>query len=360
MFKAEIKERRHLSLEKGYIAYIMISPFIIAFCFFSLYTIIYTISMSFTNMDTRKPDAAEFIWFKQYIDFFKKIFERMWSDDKPFSFSLDSLKRLFDYKGYHPYLKALVNTWKIWLVNFIPQLSIAMLLSVWFNSSFLKIKVVGFWRSVLYLPNLLMPATVGVIFSKLFRDDLAPANQFLVGTLKVLDKPIMFLLNETFAQNLISFIQWWMWYGNTIIILVAGMSSISVSLYESAMIDGAGGMKMFRYITLPSLRPIMVFTLVTSLVGGMQMFDIPYLINAEGGPNGATKTMYMLMYGNYNDGKAGGFSAAVGVIILLMTTICSLIIFRVLRDKDASSERKAFRVAQKEKRMMMKSKGGSR
>ncbi len=346
--------RSRFSLEKGYVAYIMIAPFVIVFLIFSLYTVLYTFSLSFSDMKLTEMSKAKFNGGDNFVDFFEKIYNKMWKDR---SFSIS---RLFEYSDYHQNLKAIANTWKIWLVNFIPQLAIAMLLSVWFNSTFLKLKFVGFWRSILYMPNLLMPATVGVIFFKIFQNDYAPANQFLVGVLKIVDQPVEFLMKPPFSQYLVAFIQWWMWYGNTIVILVAGMSSISVSLYESAMIDGAGGWKMFRYITLPSLRPILVFTLVTSLVGGMQMFDIPYLISAEGSPENTITTIYMLMHRTYLAGKAVGYSAMIGVIILMMTTVCSLLIFRVLRDKDAAAERKASVIARREKRRHLQASRGGR
>jgi multiple sugar transport system permease protein len=340
------RERRHLSLEKGHVAYIMIAPFIIVFCIFSLYTVIYTLYIGFTNLNVLKPTQVKFVGLDNFERFFKNFL--------PKNLSWEAIKESFDYQKFSVQKKSIVNTWKIWLVNYIPQLGIAMLLSVWFSSSFLKIKLIGFWRSLLYMPNLLMPATVGVIFFKLFQDRMAPANQFMVGVLGVWDEGFEFLMNETFSQMLISFIQWWMWYGNTIVILVAGMSSISVSLYESAMIDGAGGVKMFRYITLPSLRPILVYTLVTSLVGGMQMFDIPYLISAEGNPRNSITTIYCLMQRQFQIANAAGSAAAIGIILLLMTTVCSRLIFFLLRDKDAGMERKASRAARKERALRLK------
>lgn len=342
------RERRHLSLEKGHVAYIMIAPFVIVFCIFSLYTVLYTLYIGFTNLNVLKPTQAKFVGLDNFERFFKGFL--------PKDLSWESIKESFNYQTFSVQKKSIVNTWKIWLVNYIPQLSIAMLLSVWFSSSFLKIKLIGFWRSILYMPNLLMPATVGFVFFKIFQDKLAPANQFLVGMTGIWEKPFEFMLDKNFSQMLVSFIQWWMWYGNTIVILVAGMSTISVSLYESAMIDGAGGMKMFRYITLPSLRPILVFTLVTSLVGGMQMFDIPYLISAEGNPSNSITTIFVLMQRQFQIGNAAGSAAAIGIILLIMTTICSLIIFYLLRDKDAGRERKAMKTARKER--ALRAKGG--
>lgn len=311
------------SLEKGYMGYIMISPFVVVFIVFSLYSVLNTIWLAFTDTQLLVPSSGKFVGMYN--------FQRLLKD------------RVF--------IKSIGNTWKIWLLNFIPQLGIAMLLSVWFTSSFLKLKLVGMWRSLLYLPNMFMPATVGVLYFKLFQDIYSPANQFLT-MINAIPEPIRFMDKPVFLQMLTAYIQWWMWYGNTIIILVAGMSSIPASFYESGMIDGANGWKMFRYITLPALRPILVYTLVTSLVGGMQMFDIPYFIAQQGGPGNAISTMYTVMFRKYDAGKKFiGAAASVGIVILLITTVCSLIIFRVLRDRDAASEAKAKKLAAKERKL---------
>lgn len=314
------KVPRRRSLEKGYMGYAMIAPFIIFFLAFSLYPVFNTIRLGFTNT-TMIGGQKDYVKFKNFEILFKDRF----------------------------FWRSIITTWKIWIINFIPQLAIAMVLSVWFTSSFLKIKAIGFWRSVLYLPNLLLPVTVAVLFYNIF-DLYGPANQILVRA-GFFDKAFEFFRNETFSQMLVAFIQWWMWYGNTIIILVAAMTSISVSLYESAMIDGANSPKMFRYITLPSLRPILVYTLVTSLVGGLQMLDIPYLISATGSPNGSIKTIYMVMLDKFNSNKRHiGMAASVGLCLLIMTTFSSLVIFYFLRDKDAITEKKARKVLQREQK----------
>jgi|LSQX01.3.fsa_nt_gb multiple sugar transport system permease protein len=357
--------RPKFSLEKGYIAYIMIAPFIIFFLIFSLYPVYNTFRLSFTDTLTSAPNDGKFIGFDNYVKYFSDIGKSL---SKAYDKAIDKngaapgfltwVKTIFNYDEYNTDLKAIATTWKIWLINFIPQITIAMILSVWFNSSFLKLKLVGLWRSLLYLPNMLMPATVGVIFWKFFQNKIAPANQLLVGTLGILTEAKDFMLDTSFTPLLVSFIQWWMWYGNTIVILVAGMSSISASLYESANIDGANGWKMFRYITLPSLRPILVYTLVTSLVGGMQMFDIPYLFSPNGGIKNETLTLFIRMNNLYKKGMVLGKAATIGVIILFISSIASLLIFRVLRDNDSIAERKAARIARKERKLMMSRRGG--
>ena len=104
-----------------------------------------------------------------------------------------------------------------------------------------------------------------------------------------------FYLNNWSARLLVSFIQFWMWFGNTMVILIAGILGVDPSLYEAAELDGASRVRQFFSITLPLIKPIMLYTLITSLVGGLQIFDIPYLFLA-GGPDNATLTISVYIY----------------------------------------------------------------
>jgi multiple sugar transport system permease protein len=135
---------------------------------------------------------------------------------------------------------------------------------------------------------------------------------------------------------MVVFIQWWMWFGQTGIIVMAGMTSIPIALYEAAMVDGATAAQMFRRITLPLLKPILIFIFVTSLVGGMQMFDIPYLLtDGRGAPQSSIQTNNILMYMKFASSKGHiGAASSVGVLVFIMTTICALGIFYLLREKD--------------------------
>ena len=140
-----------------------------------------------------------------------------------------------------------------------------------------------------------MPAAVAALFFSLF-SYFGPVNQFMVRA-GFMSEAMHFLQDPMIARGLVIFIQWWMWFGVTIIILMAGMTSISISLYEAAMVDGATAMQMFRRITLPLLKPILIYIFVTSLVGGMQMFDIPYLLtDGRGSPSQSILTNNILMY----------------------------------------------------------------
>lgn len=298
-------------INKNFYGYLFTAPFIIGFLLFSFYPLIYTFYLSFTNM-TLMGDGYKIVGF-------------------------DNFKALFQDKFF---IQALGNTWKIWLLNFIPQIGFAMLLSVWFTNNRLKLKFVGVWRAIYYLPNLLMPATIAVLFFNLF-SLYGPVNQVTVRS-GIVNNAIDYFRSVGWSQGIVIFVQWWMWFGSTLIILMAGMTSISPSYYESAMVDGASSLQMFNKITLPLLRPILVYTLVTSLVGGMQMFDIPYMLtDGRGSPNGSIMTMNVLMYMKFSSNKGYiGAAASVGIMIFIVTSIAALLVLRILRDKEPTGSKK--------------------
>ncbi len=289
---------------KNYYGYFFIAPFVIGFLLFGLYPVYNTISLSFTNTTLMKPNAS-FIGLQN--------FTRLFADDT--------------------FLTAVKNTWALWLMNFIPQIGIALLLSVWFTDTRLKIRGGGVWRMLFYMPNLLMASAIAALFFSLF-SFYGPVNQFMVRA-NLLPEAMDFLRNPAVARGLVVFIQWWMWFGQTTILIMAGMTSISISLFEAARMDGANGLQMFRYITMPLLKPVMIYVLVTSLVGGMQMFDIPMLLtDGRGSPSNAILTNNILMYMKFrsNQGHIGAASS-VGVMVFIMTSFVALLIFYVLRDK---------------------------
>jgi len=292
-------------LKKNSTGYLFLTPFIIGFLIFGLYPVVNTLTLSFTDT-TLMSKSSHFV-------------------------GLANFTRLF---ADNVFMRAVGNTWLIWILNFIPQIGIALLLSVLFTSARLKIKAVGVWRAIYFLPNLLMPAAVAALFNALFAY-YGPVNQFMVRA-GFLVEAMRFLESIGVARGLVVFIQWWMWFGQTMIILMAGMTSIPLPLYEAAMVDGANAWQMFTRITLPLLKPILIYVFVTSLVGGMQMFDIPFLLtDGRGSPLSSIQTNNILMYMKFASSKGHiGAASSVGVLIFIMTSIAALGIFYFLRDKD--------------------------
>jgi cellobiose transport system permease protein len=292
--------------------YFFITPFILGFLIFGLYPVVNTVYLSFTNT-TLMTAHSKFIWF-------------------------DNFRNLFIDKMF---VTAVGNTWFLWLLNFIPQLGLALLLAAWFTNVRLKIRAAGTWRMLFYFPNLLMPATIAALFFSLF-SYYGPMNQILVRT-GILSQAMDFIRIPAAMRSLVIFIQTWMWFGWTTIIIMAAMTSISISIYEAALADGANGWQMFRYISLPLIKPVLVFVLVTSLVGGMQMFDIPYLLtDGRGSPTNSILTNNILMYMKFRSSQGHiGAASSVGVMVFIMTSAVALLIFYLLRDKDGAAKNKA-------------------
>jgi ABC-type sugar transport system permease subunit len=292
--------------------YMFLAPFMIGFLIFGLYSVVNTFGLSFTDT-TLMSKTSHFV-------------------------GIDNFKRLF---ADEVFMRAVRNTWLIWILNFIPQIGIALLLSALFTNARLKIRSVGVWRAIFFLPNLLMPAAVAALFNALFAY-YGPVNQFMVRAGFLADA-MRFLESVVVTRGLVIFIQWWTWFGQTIIIVMAGMTSIPISLYEAAMVDGASAWQMFRKITLPLLKPILIFIFVTSLVGGMQMFDIPFLLtDGRGSPLSSIQTNNILMYMKFASSKGHiGAASSVGVLIFIMTCICALGIFYFLRERDMGDAKPA-------------------
>jgi cellobiose transport system permease protein len=293
--------------------YIFCIPFVVVFLIFSFYPIIYTTVIGFT--DLKGFGKIDYDFLKEPFNNFKTIV------------SNDSFQ------------KALRNTIIIWVINFIPQILLALLFSAWFTNNRRKIKGQGFFKVMFYMPNIITASTIAILFNSLFLYPIGPVNDLLM-TLGFITEPINFSLKSFGAKLMVAFIQFWMWYGYTMLILIAGILGINPELFEAAEIDGASGRQVFFRITLPNLRTIMIFTLVTSMVGGLNMFDIPKMLY-NGGPDRSTLTSSLFIF---NQAFSGSYmynrAAAASMIMFVIIAILSGVIFYVLRDKYAIKQRK--------------------
>ena len=166
-------------------------------------------------------------------------------------------------------------------------------------------------------------------FRSLFAYPVGPVNQFLTGTLGIWSSGVVdgeivkqgfnFFRMPNASRLIVSFIQWWMWCGHTLIMLMAGITSISPSLYEAAIVDGANNRQQTFYITLPLLRPMMLYILVTSMIGGMQLFEIPFLLTGmHGEPDFKIRTMSVYLYNM-------GFQQDLKQVLLLLQRLLVLV-----------------------------------
>lgn len=303
-------------------------PFVVAFLLFSLYPIIYTAVIGFTDLKGLGMTSFHFL------------------TDDPF--------RNFKTVLTNPsFLKALNNTVVIWLFNFVPQILLALLLTAWFTDKRSKVKGQGIFKVLFYMPNIITAATIAILFNALFGYPMGPVNDILMK-LGFTDAPINLLINKTVAKGVVIFIQTWMWYGYTMVVLISGVLGISPEIFEAAEVDGANRVQTFFYVTLPNIKTILLFTLVTSLIGGLNMFDIPKLF-LLGGPDNATLTTSVFIY---NQAFSGSYmynrAAAASMIMFLIICILSAIMFFILRDKDEEKLRRQIKQQQKSYKIRQK------
>ena len=148
------------------------------------------------------------------------------------------------------------------------------------------------------------------------------------------DEPFNLLQHVWSARSIVGFLNFLMWFGNTTILLMAGMMGIDPSLFEAAEVDGANATQVFWKITLPLLRPILVFVLITSLVGGIQMFDVPQVLtNGTGDPMRSSMTLIMYL-NKHLFSKNYGMAGALSVVLFIITGILSLLVYKVSTSKD--------------------------
>ncbi|MEJ2665005.1 MAG: sugar ABC transporter permease [Spirochaetia bacterium] len=311
-----------MKLKKKYIGLLFILPFFIFYFVFNFYPVIYSFFLSLTKWDGYAD--PQFIGFHHYARIFTELFQRFAGAGK------------LDVPG--EFWLAFVNTWRIWLPNIIMQLVIALFLGVIFTNARLKIKGVGFFRAIFYFPNLVTAASIGVLALVLLDWQHGAINQLIHGPASAFpggNYPPEFNIvsNPVSTQMVISIIQTWQWFGVSMILLMAGMQGIPKTYYEAADLDGASTIRTFFQITIPLLMPVFTFVIVTSLIGGMQIFDIPYVFThgtmvGIGGETGkALTTMVLYMYNQaFGLTQASfGYAAAVSYMLFLIIAIFSIV-----------------------------------
>lgn len=217
------------------------------------------------------------------------------------------------------------NTLVMWLMGFIPQILVSLLLGVWFADTQIRLKGDQFFKTVIYLPNVIMASAFAMIFFMIF-SDIGPVNNIIEAFGGTAVRWLTYTWTTRFLVALMNFL---MWFGNTTITLMAGIMGIDTSLFEAASVDGANSIQTFTRITMPLLKPIFIYTLITSLIGGIQMFDVPQILtNGAGSPNNTTMTLIMWL-NKHLYSKNYGTSGALSVILFIVTGILSMIIFRM-------------------------------
>ncbi|MDO4940748.1 MAG: sugar ABC transporter permease [Erysipelotrichaceae bacterium] len=305
---AKLSKRKSVSYAKW--GYLFILPFFLVYFVFTLYPQLLTFYNSL---------------FENYMDGLTHV--------GPNFVGLGNFVKLFspDATGSITIIKYFGNTVVLWILGALPQFIFALILALFFTSTRLKIKGQGFFKAVIYMPNLIMAAAFAMLIFGLF-GNTGPINKMLVAA----NMPTFdFLAEKISVRGLIALMNFLMWFGNTTILLMAGIQGIDECLFESARIDGASSTRVFFDVTLPLLKPILVYVAITSMIGGMQMYDVPQVLtNGYGMPDNTSSTMVMLLNKYLNPSRNYGMSGAISVILFAITGILSLIVLKATNKED--------------------------
>jgi len=276
---------------EGRLAFFAISPFYFLYLIFGIFPILYTSYMAFFNWDPLGE--------KVFIGLGN--FANLLADDTLW--------------------KALRNTLSIWVLGTVPQLALALYMATLLNRT--RLRFSGFWRSAILIPNVTSVLAIAVIFSSLYGRDFGLINYGL--SFFGIDK--INWMNGTFSSHVeIATMIIWRWTGYNALIYLAAMQSIPKELYESAQLDGANGWEQFRFITLPGIRNVLIFTVTMSTIGGLQTFNEPYILGGiTGGNDKQFYTLAMFLYEEAFRKFQFGYGAAIGIFIFFCVVIFALI-----------------------------------
>ena len=231
------------------------------------------------------------------------------------------------------------NTFVMWVLGFVPQIVVALILASWFTDTRLKIHGKQFFKVVIYLPNLIMASAFAMLFFALFSNS-GPINNILLN-MGVIGEAIRFMESTVGARTLVALMNFLMWFGNTTIMLMAAIMGINPAIFEAAELDGCTNLEKFFNITLPQIRPLLTYTLVTSLIGGLQMFDVPQILTGgKGAPDRTTMTLIMYL-NKHLQAKNYGVAGALSVFLFIISGILCWIVFKMNTDSDPDGSKSA-------------------
>ncbi|BDI28241.1 L-arabinose transport system permease protein AraP [Capsulimonas corticalis] len=270
--------------------YLFVSPFLILFAVFGVWPILHSLILAFYH--TNGPKSQVFAGF-------------------------DNFKFLFADPDFHT---AVWNTLVFAFWSVVLQIPFALGLAILLNQRWLRGRT--FLRLAFFSPNLLGQVFVGVLFSVLLAPQYGLVNKGLHALIG-LPLDTKWLANPALVMPALILTSLWLYVGFNMIYFLAALQAVDKELYEAAMIDGAGPWRQFLAVTLPSIRPVAVFVLVTTTIGSFQLFELPYImLNNSAGPDNAGLTVVMYLYnngfvtGNLGYASAVGWTLAIGVLLI--------------------------------------------
>ncbi|WP_251548688.1 carbohydrate ABC transporter permease [Neobacillus muris] len=282
-------------MSKKLIPYFFLGPALLLFICFTVYPVISSLILSF---QTQEAGQYVFTGLDNYIRLMK-----------------DTI-----------FLKALSNTFIILIIQVPIMLFLALLLASALNSQLLKLR--GIFRVGFFMPAVTSLVAYSILFSVMLQDT-GVINRFL-GFLGV--DQIRWLSDAFWAKVSIILAMTWRWTGYNMVIYLAAMQNISEELYEAASLDGAGKIKQFFYITVPQLKPVILFTAIISTISTLQLFDEPYNLT-NGGPSDATMTLGLYIFKNGFEYYDFGYASAIAYVVVIIVAILSFIQMKVTGDE---------------------------
>ncbi|WP_063772719.1 sugar ABC transporter permease [Streptomyces sp. CT34] len=291
--------------DQRFTPYAFVAPFFVLFAVFGLYPLLWTAWISLHHTILERVDETG-----SYVGF--QYFAGLWHDEF--------------------FWNALRNTLSIGLLSAVPQLLLALGIAHLLNY---RLRGSTFWRVAVLLPFATSIAAATLVFAQLYNRDYGMVNYVLHHWFGM--KNIDFQDRRWPGQIAIATIIMWRWTGYNALIYLASMQSIPSELYEAAAIDGAGRWRQFRHVTIPALRPTIIFTVIVSTIGSLQIFGEPYLFapgnKVSGGPNRDYQTLSMYFYErgftDQNLGRAAAIAWAMLLVILVFVVINALIARRM-------------------------------
>lgn len=309
--------------------YIFSIPFIVVFIVFALYPTFNTLILGFTDLKGAGTTEWHFLstvgkpWYQNYADVFKST----------------------------SFKKAFANTWIIWLLSAVPEYTLAMLFAAWYTDRKLRIKGRGFFKILYYMPSIITGITMAMLFASLFGYPKGAINDIcnmVSGWFGIKRDNYDFFTHEWSVKTIIILVNVYMYFGSTMILIIAGIMGIGTEVFEAAEIDGCNRIQTFFKVTLPCMREVLTYLIVMSIMGGLNLFDVPAMIIGNRCNNaGLTMLMYV-----QNQAFSGSYlynrASAASVILTLLCSGFAVIVFYLRRDKDEAMLKKLRRIERRE------------
>jgi len=276
--------------------YAYVAPFFVIFIVFGLFPLLFTFYVAL--FDWNPIGEQTFVGLAN--------FERLFQDDR--------------------FWNALVNTFGIFLISTIPQLLLALGLAHLLNHAALK--MANFFRMALLIPYITSVAATAIVFAQIFDKNFGLIN-WVLGALGLPE--VNFLASQVGSWIVISSMVMWRWFGYNTLLYLAGLQALPREMYEAASVDGASGWQQFIHLTIPSLRPIIIFTVIMSTIGGLQIFTEPLLVSPESGltcgGGRQCQTLALFLYEQGFGQFKFGYGSAIGVALFVIVVVVAALNF---------------------------------